>query len=161
MVILEVIELQWANPEHTVLNGRVIAAQYGEVPICIRNGYDTPEGQKLWDDAIAGEHGPILDYMPPDPTPEEKRAMMPDLEKWRVDTVIDLEHGLREKIDAAIDKWSEPKRTISKNKFKSVTSFRRIDPLFDDAGADPEVGKTPEDIDAMWAAGAALPLALE
>ncbi|OAE43913.1 hypothetical protein [Brucella intermedia] len=95
-----------------------------------------------------------------EPTPEEKRAMMPKLEKWRVDTVIDLETGLRDKINAAIATWPDPKRTIAKNKLASVSVFDRLDPLFDELGAEPEVGKTPDDIDNMWTAGAALPPAL-
>ncbi|MDL2332452.1 hypothetical protein [Brucella inopinata] len=161
MNIIDVTGLKWLNPDHTLLGGQVVTDKMGIIPICIHDEYDTPEGQKLWNDAIAGRYGPIFDYTaPPEPTPEERRAMMPDLEKWRVDTIIDLEPGLREKIDAAIDKWPEPKRTIGKNKFKSVTNFSRRDPLFDDVGSDKDVGKTPDDIDAMWAAGAALPPSL-
>ncbi|MEE9923966.1 MAG: hypothetical protein PBV01_11455 [Brucella anthropi] len=83
-------------------------------------------------------------------TPEEKRAVMPDLERWRVNTVIDLEPGLREKINAAIEALPEPQRTISRNKLADVQTFKRIDPLFDMLGSTPDIGKTPEDIDAMW-----------
>lgn len=83
-------------------------------------------------------------------TPEEKRAVMPDLERWRVNTVIDLEPGLRDKINAAIEALPEPQRTISRNKLADVQTFKRIDPLFDMLGSDPDIGKTPEDIDAMW-----------
>lgn len=83
-------------------------------------------------------------------TPEEKRAAMPDLERWRVNTVIDLEPGLRDKINAAIEALPEPQRTISRNKLADVQTFKRIDPLFDMLGSDPDIGKTPEDIDAMW-----------
>ncbi|MRN67962.1 hypothetical protein [Brucella sp. 10RB9213] len=97
---------------------------------------------------------------PPPPTPEERRAMMRPLEKWRVDTIIDLEPGLRDKINAVIARWPDPKRTIAKNKLASVTEFYRIDPLFDELGSEAEIGKSPDDIDAMWADGAALPPAL-
>ncbi|WP_420959371.1 hypothetical protein [Brucella sp. IR073] len=93
---------------------------------------------------------------PPPPTPDELRAAMPPLQKWRVDTIIDLEPGLREKINAAIEAMDEPNRTISKNKLASVTEFLRTDPLFELIGGDPSIGKTPEDIDAMWQAALAL-----
>jgi hypothetical protein len=99
----------------------------------------------------------VLPYEPPpEPTPEEIRAAMPPLAKWRVDTVIDLEPGLRDKINAAIEAMPEPNRTISKNKLASVTEFIRTDPLFELIGGDPSIGKSPEDIDAMWQAALAL-----
>lgn len=161
MNIVDVVALKWLDPEHTMLGGTVVTTEFGSIPVCYRENYDTPEGRKLWDDAHAGRYGPIFEYQaPPELTPEEKRAMMPKLEKWRVDTVIDLETGLRDKINAAIAAWPDPKRTIAKNKLASVTVFDRLDPLFDELGSEPEVGKTPDDIDIMWTAGAALPPAL-
>ncbi|EXL07426.1 hypothetical protein BG46_11015 [Brucella anthropi] len=161
MNITDVVALKWLDAERTILGGTVMTVEFGSVPICIHENYDVEYGRQLWDDAHAGKYGVIFEYVaPPEPTSEEKRAMMPKLEKWRVDTIIDLETGLRDKIDAAIAKWPDPKRTIAKNKLASVTIFDRLDPLFDELGSEPEVGKTPDDIDIMWTAGAALPPAL-
>lgn len=47
---------------------------------------------------------------------------------------------------------SDPQRTISRNKLSDVQMFSRTDPLFDLIGSDPTIGKSPEDIDAMWEA---------
>lgn len=152
---------RWVNTEHTILNIDVLfleLAPMGYVPFTTMEDADTIHGRELWAKGKAGAYGTIADFI--EPTIDEKRQQMPQLEKWRVDTIIDLEPGLREAIEAAIDTWPEPKRTISKNKFKSVTNFSRLDTLFDDVGSDPNVGKTPEDIDAMWMAGASLPPAL-
>lgn len=88
------------------------------------------------------------------PTPEQQRAMLPDLEKWRVDSIIDLTTGLRDQINAAIDGLEEPTRTVSRNKLQSVAMFSRADPLFSTIGA--AVGLTDEQIDAMWTAAASL-----
>jgi hypothetical protein len=38
--------------------------------VTIHEGYDTGEGRKLWDDAMAGRYGPILPYKDPEPQPE-------------------------------------------------------------------------------------------
>lgn len=89
-------------------------------------------------------------------TKAEIRAAMPDLERWRVNTVIDLTPALRGKIDAAIEAKQEPLRTISRNKLAHVSNFSRSDPLFDLIGGDPAIGLTPDVIDMMWLQGAAL-----
>lgn len=94
-------------------------------------------------------------YIEP-PTPEEVRAAMPPLARWRFNTMIDSEAGLRDKINTAIAKLPEPQRTIARNKLADVVEFIRIDTLFDLLGADPDIGKTPEDIDTMWWGGLAL-----
>ncbi|KAB2656264.1 hypothetical protein F9K94_17325 [Brucella tritici] len=159
--VISVSNLHWVDANNTMLDCSVLFEELeplGAIPFTTCDSADTHHGRLIWERALRGDYGKIAPFIKP--TPEEQRARMPNLEKWRVDTIIDLELGLRDKINAAIDKWPEPKRTISKNKFKSVTNFSRLDPLFDDVGADPEVGKTPEDIDAMWAAGAALPPSL-
>ncbi|HHV66615.1 MAG TPA: hypothetical protein GXX48_03065 [Ochrobactrum intermedium] len=161
MKILSVTNLNWVDAEQTKFDAVVEFEELGIVPYTASPDSTSDYGQEIWANGIAGEYGDIADYEEPQPlTPEELRKMMPKLEKWRVDTVIDLETGLRDKINAAIAKWPDPKRTIAKNKLASVTVFDRLDPLFDELGAEPEVGKTPDDIDAMWAAGAALPPAL-
>lgn len=159
--VVEVVNPRWMNAARTMFDADILfeeLTQMGHIPFTATANADTAHGVEIWENGIAGDYGPIAEYVPL--SVEEQRTRMPNLEKWRVDTIIDLEPGLRDKINAAIDKWPEPKRTIAKNKFKSVTSFSRLDGLFDDVGSDPEVGKTPEDIDAMWAAGAALPPSL-
>lgn len=94
-------------------------------------------------------------YIAP-PTPEEIRASMPPLARWRFNTMIDSEAGLRDKINAAIEELPEQQRTIARNKLADVQDYIRIDPLFDFLGAHPAIGKTADEIDTMWAAGLAL-----
>jgi len=99
----------------------------------------------------------ILPYAPPpEPTPEERRAAMPPLERWRLNTIIDLQPGLRDRINTAIEDLPEPNRTITRNKLADVQQYYRTDPLFDLLGAHPGIDLSPEDIDAMWADGLAL-----
>lgn len=155
--VVEVKNVQWANEEQTILNAEVLFEELqslGFIPFTTMDGADTDHGQEIWDNALNGDYGPIADFVPP--TLEETRAAMPDLERWRVNTIIDLEPGLRDKINAAIEAMPEPQRTISKNKLADVQMFSRTDPLFDLIGSDPSIGKTPEDIDAMWRAATEL-----
>ncbi|MBK0022208.1 hypothetical protein IAE29_12825 [Ochrobactrum sp. S46] len=70
MKITDVIALKWDNPAHTILGGTVVTSDLGTIPVCIKEGYDTEEGRKLWEDAIAGKYGPIFDYVEPEPQPE-------------------------------------------------------------------------------------------
>lgn len=92
-----------------------------------------------------GEGKEVKPYEPP--TPEEIRAAMPPLQKWRFETMIDI-NGLREGIDQAIAGMPEPQRTIAINKRNYVPEFFRDDPLFEELG--PALGMTPEQIDDMW-----------
>lgn len=86
-------------------------------------------------------------------TPEEIRSQMPELDKWRLDAVIDLQDGLRDKINVVIGELEEPKRTIIRHKFASAQRFVRNDELFDLLAAHPSIGKTLDDIDVMWGQG--------
>lgn len=153
--IIEAKNPVWRNIERTLVDVEVRFSHFPEwAPFTAMDGSGEEHTQEVWDRVIAGEFGEIAEYIPP--TPEQMRANMPDLERWRVNTIIDLEPGLREKIDTAIDAMPEPQRTISKNKLADVQMFSRTDPLFDLIGNDPSIGKTPEDIDAMWQAAAEL-----
>lgn len=155
--ILDVHSLHWANADHSVLNAMVLfeeLSSLGSIPFSTGPESDTLHGREIWDKAVAGDLGLIAEYVPL--TKEQLREQMPNLEKWRFDTILDLEPGLREKIYEAIDKWPEPKRTIGKNKIRSITSFRRADTLFDEIGSDTLIGKSPDDIDIMWQEASAL-----
>ncbi len=142
---------RWVNAEHTILDIDVLFTELrpmGYVPLTTMEKADTAHGAELWAKSKAGAFGPIAPFV--GPTIEFIREQMPELERWRVNTVIDFEAGLRDKIDAAIEAMAEPQRTISKNKLADVQMFRRNDPLFELIGSTPSIGKTPEDIDAMW-----------
>lgn len=81
------------------------------------------------------------------PTPEPEPVPMLPLQKWRFETMVDM-NGLREGIDRAIEAMPEPQRTVAFNKRNHVPEFYRDDPLFDALG--PALDVTPEQIDQMW-----------
>lgn len=62
MKVIDVVALVWGNAEHTILAGTVVTSDIGTVPICINANYDTAYGRQLWNDALAGRYGHILDY---------------------------------------------------------------------------------------------------
>lgn len=110
---------------------------------------------------IAANNPEILPYTPPLPaTPEELRAAMQPLAKWRFDTVIDSRPGLRDKIEAAIDRnLTDPlQRAMARNKFRSVPEFYRVDSLFPLLSSDPEINISDDEIDVMWQQGLDLPI---
>ena len=91
-------------------------------------------------------------------TPKEQRALMPPLEKWRFDTIIDSRPGLRDKIETAIDRNISDllQRATVRNKFRSVTQFSRLDPMFPFLASDPDINISDLEIDEMWRQGLAL-----
>ncbi len=103
-------------------------------------------------------NGKVEIYMPPPLTPEEQRALMPPLEKWRFDTIIDSRPGLRDKIETAIDRNISDllQRATVRNKFRSVTQFSRLDPMFPFLASDPDINISELEIDEMWWQGLAL-----
>lgn len=153
MTTEKVTDLRWLTPEKTVLGGTITNDAGQARPICVHADYDTEQGREIWETAIKGDYGKIAAFVAPSPT--ELRSHMPALEKWRVDTMIDLVPGLRKKIEAAIDAWPEPKRTISRNKLKSAATFTRLDPIFADLSATSSVGISDDVLDAMWKRAAA------
>ena len=91
-------------------------------------------------------------------SPEELRAQMQPLEKWRFDTIIDSRPGLRDKIESAIDRNISDllQRVTVRNKFRSVTQFSRLDPMFPFLASDPDINISDLEIDEMWRQGLAL-----
>lgn len=156
MKIIDVLALRWLDPAHSLLGGAVRTEEYGFVPICIHDGYDTPYGQVLWDDAVAGKYGLIFDYLPePELTVEEKRALMPDLparQFWQAALSVSI---TEDNLIAAIsdpssssyiaDPVSSQEAIID---IRKATSFSRNYPTLNDLAT--AQGIPAEQLDALW-----------
>ncbi|WP_273794151.1 hypothetical protein [Brucella intermedia] len=70
--VVDTLMLQWADPEHKQLFGKVITKEYGPAEILIREDYDLEWGRAYWVEAMNGAHGAIQEYAPPtEPAPDE------------------------------------------------------------------------------------------
>ncbi|MGB3351132.1 MAG: hypothetical protein WBA85_20375 [Brucella anthropi] len=63
--VTDTIMLQWFDPEHIQLFGKVVTEEYGPAEILIREDYDFEWGRAYWVEALNGEHGEIQEYAPP------------------------------------------------------------------------------------------------
>lgn len=150
MNITDVISLKWLDAENTLLGGNVVSEQFGTVPICIHDGYDTDDGQRIWDNAKAGLYGSIFPYeAPPEKTAEELREQMQSLA--RVDYRLRMKKAgvTTSVIDAAIAAVTDEElREDYEIIWEDSQQFARLDPLvivvFEFAG------KTPGQADAIW-----------
>lgn len=150
--VQSITDLQWADAGNTVFTCKVVFKHMSGVQPFAATAADTEAHcRDIFQRGVAGEWGAIHPFVPP--TPEQVRANMPTLQKWRVEAIIDL-HNLRAPIDAAIDALPEPQRTTARSKRQYVTEFSRVDPLFSIIGQ--AVNKTPEEIDALWLEAATL-----
>ncbi len=150
MNVIDVIGLKWLDAEHTLLGGDVVTADFGTVPICIHDGYDTPEGQEIWDDAHAGKYGLIFEYVaPPELTPDEKRELMPVITKRQLRLTL-VRNGISlAQVEAAIEAMPEglPKQE-AEIEWADASEFRRLHPtLLLVAQA---LNLSDEQVDVMW-----------
>lgn len=74
----------------------------------------------------------------------------PDLINWRFHAAIDLEKGLRDRIDAAISRMPASKQAVNRAKLARKTMFQRHDPLFEELLADPKFGMNEDQFDTFW-----------
>lgn len=150
MNVIDVVALKWLDPDHTMLGGTAVTTEFGPVPLCIRENYDTAEGRKLWDDAHAGKYGPIFEYVaPPELTPDEKRELMPVITKRQLRLTL-VRNGISlEQVEATIDAMPDglPKQE-AKIEWDTASEFRRLHPtLLLVAQA---LSLSEEQVDAMW-----------
>lgn len=110
MEFTSVTNLSWANSEQTVLNATVNFAGLGEVPFSTSADELTPHGQRIWNDAVAGDFGPIAEYEAPDPEPEP----VPQSVTMRQARLALLSIGMLQAVDMAIDALPEPQRTAAR-----------------------------------------------
>ncbi|KAB2725406.1 hypothetical protein F9L02_19470 [Brucella intermedia] len=148
MIIESVVELKWLDAEHTILGGTVVTADLGTIPVCIRDNYDTAEGQLLWDEAHAGRYGPIAEYVAPsDPTPEEKRAIMPNLTARQLRLGL-LSLGKLDGVPTAISALPSPDKEQAEIEWQYASEFRRLHPLI--VQLIPILGLTDDQVDTVW-----------
>lgn len=150
MNVIDVVALKWLDPDHTMLGGTAVTTEFGPVPLCIRENYDTAEGRKLWDDAHAGKYGPIFEYVaPPELTPDEKRELMPVITKRQLRLTL-VRNGISlEQVEATIDAMPDglPKQE-AKIEWDTASEFRRLHPtLLLVAQA---LNLSEEQVDVMW-----------
>lgn len=122
--------------------------------------FDLPDGTAVFGATLdwPGHDGYTLVQAPPSPepeppTPEEIRANMPPLQKWRFETVLD-NNNLQTAVTAAIGMLPQDERNMVMNKRLYSQEFFRTDPLFDALSS--ALGMTPEQVDNLWNEGLAL-----
>lgn len=79
---LEVRNPRWKNAEHTILDVDVLFEELepvGLVPFTATVNADTDHGVEIWEKGLAGEYGPIADYVPPLPTIGDYRTAIQSL----------------------------------------------------------------------------------
>ena len=156
MEIKDVLALKWLTPSHTLLGGNVVTSKFGVVPVCVFDGYDTEEGQALWDDALAGKYGPIFEYRTePELTPEEQRKQLPDLPA-RQFWLAALSAGITE--DTLVDCINSPSNPayipdpVARQEaiidIRKATSFSRSYPTLNQLAT--AQGIPAEQLDALW-----------
>jgi hypothetical protein len=78
MNVLTVNDCIWANEQQTVFNCTVQFSEFAhEVPFGCAQFDDTPHAKEIWQRAIAGDFGPISDFVVPPPPPPETTATPP------------------------------------------------------------------------------------
>lgn len=105
---------------------------------------------ELYDQAVAGDFGPVLPFEPPaPPTVEELRHTMPTLTPRQLRLMllqIDMsEDDVRAKIDAIEDPVAKQAATIE---WEWATSYRRLHPLVQSIATD--LGFPDEQLDDLW-----------
>jgi hypothetical protein len=66
----------WGNASHTIVNLTVALPSGEEIPLGACANYDMAYGRDLFARAVAGEFGPIAEYVAPVKTPEQIQAEM-------------------------------------------------------------------------------------
>jgi hypothetical protein len=64
--IVSVSNPRWSNASQTMLDADVLFAELealGPVPFTATDNADTPHGQEIWDNALAGEYGEIAEFV--------------------------------------------------------------------------------------------------
>jgi hypothetical protein len=70
--LTSLVNPRWANPDHTMIDCGITTSQFGDeiLPFTASPADPEPHGRKIFEDLVAGQYGPIAEYVAPDlPTP--------------------------------------------------------------------------------------------
>lgn len=93
------------------------------------------------------ENGEVVEYTPPEPTPEEKREAMPNLTARQLRLGL-LQLGKLADVNTAIESMPEPEKSKGKIEWDYASEFRRLHPLI--VQLIPILGLTDEQVDVVW-----------
>lgn len=146
--VLEVTNLSWADAAHSQLVADVLFQELeamGPVPFSTSDNADTRHGQEVWDKALAGDYGPIAEFIPP--TIEEIRQGMPALSARQLRLGL-LSLGKLTAVPTAIAALPEPAKSEAEIEWEFASEFHRMHPLI--VQLIPILGLTDEQVDEVW-----------
>lgn len=66
---MQVKNPHWANSEHTLIDMEIDHPEFGWIPFTANPNDVEPSGRALYAEAVAGDFGPVAEYVPPPPPP--------------------------------------------------------------------------------------------
>ncbi|PRD42329.1 hypothetical protein C5748_16155 [Phyllobacterium phragmitis] len=145
MEVISVSNLKWSRHDQTAFDALVELDGIGLVPFTAVPDSDTEYGREIWEKGVAGEYGPISEFLPL--TPEEARAVMPNLTARQLRLGL-LSLGKLEGVSVAIELLPEPDRSQAQIEWQYATEFRRLHPLI--VQLIPGLELTDEQVDTVW-----------
>jgi hypothetical protein len=78
-ILTSLVNPVWANAEHTLIDCIITTSQFGdeELPFTADPTDVEPHGRVLFERIVAGEFGPIGEYVPPPPKPTPPSGDIP------------------------------------------------------------------------------------
>lgn len=71
---MQVKNPQWANTQHTLINLEIEHPEYGWIPFTADPNDVEEHGRQLYAEAVAGQFGPVAEYVEPVATAEQNKA---------------------------------------------------------------------------------------
>lgn len=138
----------WKTPDHTVLNVTIVTVEEGAVPFTTAQGATGDLEAEIWAKALNGDYGQIAEYVaPPELTPEEKRAAMPNLTARQLRLGL-LSLGKLNGVPTAISALPSPDKEQAEIEWQYASEFRRLHPLI--VQLIPILSLTDEQVDTVW-----------
>lgn len=144
MQITNVTSPAWANAEHTLIDLVVTHSAFGEIPFSASPNDPEPYGRVLFTSAVAGEFGPIAEYIPP-----VVPVVVPQEISKAQGIATLMDNGYWPAVNTYFTTQASPE-TITL--FNAVTVFNRTSPLLLQMQA--LLGISNEEVDQMFISGA-------
>lgn len=147
MELLSASNPAWSNPEKSTIDVVATFDMTGPIPFTA-HPTEGEFGPIIYANAVAGDYGPIVEYIaPPELTPEEKRVEMPSLTARQLRLGL-LSLGKLDAVPFAIAALPSPEKEQAEIEWQFASEFRRLHPLI--VKLIPILGLTDEQVDTVW-----------